>query len=286
MPPSTKRIRIVEVGPRDGLQDVKYVVSTRDKLHLISLLAKSGLSEIEATAFVSPKWVPQMADHHEVMRHAIRREGMILSALVPNERGARGAIKAGAQKLSVFTSASETFAKKNINSSIAQSIENFVPVARLAQENGLPLRGYISCAVHCPFEGAVPAAAVERVAQELRKIGCDEIAVADTIGHATPEEIKAMLEMILKDVPADIIAAHFHDAKGRALQNVDVALECGVTTFDAAIGGLGGCPYAPGAAGNVSTITLLRHLGLKGLYTGIAEAQVCEAENFVHAISA
>ena len=279
-----KKVTIVEVGPRDGLQNEKAVISTDEKLKLISLLAGAGLTRIEATAFVSPKWVPQMADHDDVMRRATRRNGLVLSALVPNEKGALSAINAGAQALAVFTSASETFAQKNINCTIEESIERFEPVLALAAQHGIPVRGYVSCAVDCPFEGPINPVSVRFVSERLVALGCREIAVADTIGHAPPERVDAMLAQVLKAIPADSTACHFHDTSGLALANVDIALGHGIRVFDSAVGGLGGCPYAPGAAGNLSTENLLRHFLSRGYNASINEGNLALAERFARAI--
>jgi hydroxymethylglutaryl-CoA lyase len=264
-----QNVTIVEVGPRDGLQNEKSIVSTDDKLRLIALLADAGFSRIEATAFVSPKWVPQMADHDVVMRGAVRRPGLTLSALVPNEQGALAAIKAGAQELAVFASASETFARKNTNCTIAESMERFRPVLALAASHGIAVRGYVSCAIECPYEGPIRPDIARAVAQQLRDIGCSEIAVADTIGRATPDTVEAMLTELLKSVPVAQLACHFHDTSGQALANVDVAVKHGIRVFDSAIGGLGGCPYAPGAAGNLASERLVRHLEALGFTTGV-----------------
>ncbi|CDX14113.1 Hydroxymethylglutaryl-CoA lyase, mitochondrial [Mesorhizobium plurifarium] len=263
------KVTIVEVGPRDGLQNEKRIVSTEDKLALIELLAQAGFSRIEATAFVSPKWVPQMADHDAVMRGIPRRSGLTLSALVPNEQGALAAIQAGARELAVFTSASETFAQKNINCSIAESLQRFRPVLALAAARDIAVRGYVSCAVECPYEGPIEPAAARSVSARLLDLGCSEIAIADTIGRATPERVEPMLAEVLQAVPRRQLACHFHDTSGLALSNVDVALGHGIRTFDSAIGGLGGCPYAPGAAGNLATERLLEHLDRHGHVHGI-----------------
>jgi hydroxymethylglutaryl-CoA lyase len=273
-----RKVSIVEVGPRDGLQNEKGVISTADKLELIRLLADAGLSRIEATAFVSPRWVPQMADHDEVMRRAARRPRLTLSALVPNEQGAIAAIAAGAQELAVFASASETFAQKNTNCTIAESIERFRRVLSLAREHGLRVRGYVSCAVHCPYEGPINPMAVRSVAERLNAIGCQEIAVADTIGTALPAEVHEMLSVICRAIAADRVACHFHDTHGRATDNVDIALAHGIRVFDSAIGGLGGCPYAPGAAGNLSTTTLAKHLTARGYDVALDLALLASAE--------
>jgi hydroxymethylglutaryl-CoA lyase len=277
-----ENVTIVEVGPRDGLQNEREIVATEDKLKLISLLGKTGLSRIEATAFVSPKWVPQMADHDAVMRGAERRNSLELSALVPNEKGALAAIDAGTQAMAVFASASESFAQKNTNCSIAESIARFEPVAALARAHNLPLRGYISCAVDCPYEGAVASDAVVNVANQLIALGCDEIAVSDTLGKASPAQVEVVLTKVLKSVPANQIACHFHDTSGQALANVDVALALGVRSFDSAVAGLGGCPYAPGATGNLATGTLVRHLKERGFECGVDLEALEEVERFVN----
>lgn len=271
-------VQIVEVGPRDGLQNEKALVSTQDKLRLIADLADSGFRRIEATAFVSPKWVPQMADHDAVMRQAERRPGLKLSALVPNEKGARAALQAGAQELAVFTSASETFSKRNTNCTIEESIARFVPVIAVAREHGVPVRGYVSCAIDCPYEGAIAPGAVAGVVARLRDLGCAEIAVADSIGRATPERVRDMVLAVLDEASSEILAGHFHDTAGLALANVDVAWELGIRVFDSAVGGLGGCPYAPGAAGNLATGALVTHLENKGIATGIDRRRIAEIE--------
>lgn len=275
-----EKITIVEVGPRDGLQNEKRIVSTGDKLALIELLADAGFRRIEATAFVSPKWVPQMADHDAVMRGIPIRPGLILSALVPNEHGALAAIEAGAQQLAVFASASETFARKNTNCTIAESMRRFEPVLALASTHGIDVRGYVSCAVECPYEGPIEPAAARSVSEQLLDLGCSEIAVADTIGRATPDKVDAMLAEVLKAVPARRVACHFHDTSGLALANVDVALGLGIRIFDSAIGGLGGCPYAPGAAGNVASERLVRHLEDVGFRTDVDPARMDVAADF------
>ena len=273
-----REVTIVEVGPRDGLQNETRIVPTDEKLALISLLAKAHLPRLEITAFVSPKWVPQMADHEEILARTPPQAGLIRSVLVPNERGALSALAIGVDEIAVFTSASETFAQKNINCSIAESIARFVPVAALAKEHGVRLRGYVSCTVECPFEGAIVPNAAADVATRLVDLGCAEISLADTIGRATPDGVKAMLAEVTGQLPADRLACHFHDTFGHALDNVDVALGHGIRVFDSAVGGLGGCPYAPGAAGNLSTMQLVKHLEEKGFATGIDIAALSQAE--------
>ncbi|MBX9459344.1 MAG: hydroxymethylglutaryl-CoA lyase [Rhizobium sp.] len=280
----TPDITIVEVGPRDGLQNEKRLVPTGDKLALIGLLRAAGLPRLEVTAFVSPKWVPQMADHEAVLRGTPPGEGLIRSVLVPNERGALAALAIGVEELAVFTSASETFARKNINCSIAESIERFEPVAKLARQHGVRLRGYVSCTVECPYEGAIDPEAAARVALALSDLGCVEISLADTIGRATPEGVDAMLSAVTAQLPAARLACHFHDTFGHALDNVDVALAHGIRVFDSAVGGLGGCPYAPGAAGNLSTLPLVRHVEANGFSTGVDIARLREAEVFADSL--
>lgn len=264
-----ERVTIVEVGPRDGLQNEKSAIATADKLALIGKLAEAGLSRIEATAFVSPRWVPQMADHEAVMRGLARRADVVFSALVPNEKGAEAALAAGAQALAVFTAASESFCRKNTNCTIAESIARFRPVIALAERAGVPVRGYVSCALDCPYEGAISSEAVAAVSAELLELGCNEIALSDTLGRGTPERTQAMVEAALMRAPAAMLAGHFHDTSGQAIANIEAAWQLGLRVFDGAVGGTGGCPYAPGAAGNLATERLAAHFAAKGIATGI-----------------
>jgi hydroxymethylglutaryl-CoA lyase len=274
-------IRIVEVGPRDGLQNEKTPIPTVEKIALITALADCGLQAIEATAFVSPRWVPQMADHDAVMRDAPRRSGLVLSALVPNEAGAKAALAAGAQELAVFASASESFAQKNTNCSIAESLARFEPVMTLARAHAIPVRGYISCSVHCPYEGAIHPDAVARVAVALQVLGCREMAISDTIGTAHPEEILRVLQTVLRDLDPSQLAGHYHDTNGRALANVKASMDMGLRVFDAAAGGLGGCPYAPGAAGNLRTGHLVSFLMEQGYKTPIDSQRLADVERHI-----
>lgn len=276
-------VTILEVGPRDGLQNEKVLIQTADKLHLIALLAAAGLRRIEATAFVSPKWVPQMADHAEVMK-ALPKGGVVYSALVPNAQGAEAALAAGAQALAVFTAASESFSRENTNCSIEEGIARFEPVARLAKAAGVPLRGYISCCLDCPFEGEIAPDAVGEVAHRLGDIGCDEIAISDTLGRGTPERTARAFEAVLAHLPAATLAGHFHDTFGHAIENVQAAYDLGVRVFDGAAGGLGGCPYAPGAAGNLATEKLLAHFSARGIQTGIDAAALQRAAAFAQGL--
>ncbi len=279
-------VTIVEVGPRDGLQNEKRIVATEEKLELISFLLAAGLTRLEVTAFVSPKWVPQMADHEAVLRGTSPAEGLVRSVLVPNERGTHAALEIGVEELAIFTSASESFARKNINCSIDESIKRFQPVADLARNSGVRLRGYVSCAVECPYEGAVAPHAVADIANTLADLGCTEVSLADTIGRASPDSVYKMLSAVGRKLKPQQLACHFHDTYGRALENIDVALEHGIRVFDSAIGGLGGCPYAPGAAGNLSTLLLVNHLENKGYSTDLDIAALERAEELATKIRA
>lgn len=263
------RVRIVEVGPRDGLQNEPAQVPAAEKIAFVELLAAAGLPEIEVTSFVSPRAVPQMADAEEVLRGITRRAGVRYSALVPNERGLERALAAGAGGVSVFTAASESFNRRNINASIAESIDRFLPVAAGARAAGIPLRGYISTAFVCPFEGKVEPAAVVEVVQRLLDFGVEEVSIGDTIGAAVPAEVDRLLDALLPLVPAHRIALHLHDTRGTALANVLLALQRGIATFDTSAGGLGGCPFAPGATGNLATEDLLYLLDGLGIETGV-----------------
>jgi hydroxymethylglutaryl-CoA lyase len=278
------RVRLVEVGPRDGLQNEAAIVPTEVKLELIRLLAESGLSHIEATAFVSPKRVPQMADHAAVMRGVPRRPGLIYSALTPNLTGFEAAMAAGADEVAVFGAASESFSQHNIHCSIAESLRRFDEVMRAARECALPVRGYVSCVLGCPYEGAIAPSAVAAVAGALHEMGCHEISLGDTIGVGTPGLTTAMLAAVASRVPVARLAGHFHDTYGQALANVYAALQCGVAVFDASVAGLGGCPYAPGASGNLATEDLLYMLDGLDIATGVrldgllaADRYICEA---------
>ena len=257
-------VRIVEVGPRDGLQNESRPIPTEAKVAFIDALSEAGYEEIEATAFVSPERIPQLADAEEVLRRIRRREGVVYSALVPNERGLDRALEARVGKIAVFTAASETFNRKNINATIAESIERFRPVVARAREAHLPVRGYVSTAFWCPYEGRIEPAAVAPVAQALLDLGVEEISIGDTIGKAIPEEVHALLDVLLDVAPQDALAMHFHDTYGTAVANALAAWERGITTFDASAGGVGGCPYAPGAAGTVATEDLLWALTRSG----------------------
>jgi hydroxymethylglutaryl-CoA lyase len=263
------RVRIVEVGPRDGLQNEKGEVPTAVKLELIERLADAGLRAIEATAFVSPKWIPQMADHTEVLERIRRRPGVAYPVLTPNLKGFEAARAAGATEVAVFGAASEAFSRKNINCSIAESLDRFRLVVQSALKENIRVRGYISCVVGCPYEGNVEPAKVAEVAGALYDMGCYEISLGDTIGVGTPRKTQAMIEACAKRVPAEKLAGHYHDTYGQALANIYASMELGVATFDSSVAGLGGCPYAKGASGNVATEDVVYMMQGLGIETGI-----------------
>ncbi len=279
-------VEIFEVGPRDGLQNEARKIPTAEKVALIDLLGAAGFRRIEAASFVSPRRVPQMADGAEVLAAIVRAPGVRYAALTPNMMGYQRARAARADEVAIFASASEGFSRANLNATIGESLARFVPVAEAAKTDGVPLRGYVSCAVECPYDGPVAPGEVARVAARLRDLGCYEISLGDTIGRATPEGVDAMLASVLDEVPAARLAGHFHDTDGRALDNVEVALERGLRVFDAAVGGLGGCPYAPGAAGNVATETLADRLAALGHETGLDRSMIAEAAAMARAMRA
>lgn len=274
-------VNIVEVGPRDGLQNEKQFVPTDTKLAFIGKLADAGLTTIEATAFVSPKWVPQMADHAVLMRDLQRRPGVRYPVLVPNLQGYAAARAAGATEVAVFGAASEAFSQKNINCSIEQSIARFAEVIAAAKADGIAVRGYVSCVLGCPYQGEVPLADVARVSQALYDLGCYQVSLGDTIGVGTPEKARRMLEAVARHVPVDKLAAHFHDTWGMAIANLYAVLEMGVATVDSAVSGLGGCPYAKGASGNVATEDVAYLLQGLGIDTGIDLDKLAAAGRFI-----
>lgn len=260
------RVKIVEVGPRDGLQNERAAVDTATRIALIDKLSECGLPVIEAGSFVSARWVPQMADAAEVLVGIARKPGVTYSVLTPNLKGFEAARAAGATEVAVFASASETFSQRNINCSIAESLDRFRPLIESAGRHGIAVRGYVSCVLGCPYEGSIAIDAVVRVASELFAMGCYEISLGDTIGVGTPGKARSMIEAVARHVPIERLAAHFHDTYGQALANVYAVLALGVATVDASVGGLGGCPFAPGAAGNVATedvVYLLNGLGIR-----------------------
>lgn len=277
-------VEIFEVGPRDGLQNETRLIPTPDKVALVNCLSRAGFRRIEVASFVSPKWVPQMADSTDVLAQIARADGVRYAALVPNMRGFEAARNARADEVAIFGSASEGFSRANLNCSVSESLERFAPVAKAALGAGIPVRGYVSCVTDCPFDGPVPADDVVRVVAALRDMGCYEISLGDTLGRATPERIAAMLDAVLREMPADRLAGHFHDTAGRALENIDVSLEAGLRVFDAAVGGLGGCPYAPGASGNVATEAVHDWLVARGWDTGLDRDMLQDAARMAHSM--
>jgi len=278
------RVRIVEVGPRDGLQNEKEEVPTAVKLELIERLADAGLATVEATAFVSPKWIPQMADHTEVLERIRRKPGVSYPVLTPNLKGFEAARAAGATEVAIFGAASEAFSKKNINCSIAESLERFRPVVEIASREKIRVRGYISCVAGCPYEGEVQPQKVAEVAAALYGMGCYEISLGDTIGVGTPGRIRSMIEACATRVPVDRLAGHYHDTYGQALANIYASMELGVATFDSSVAGLGGCPYARGASGNVATEDVVYMLHGLGIETGIDLEKVVDTGVWISSI--
>ncbi len=274
-------VTLYEVGPRDGLQNEPGFVPTPDKIALIDLLSRTGLTRIEAASFVSPKWVPQMADAAEVMAGIHRAPGIRYAALTPNLKGFESAKAAGADEVAIFASASEGFSARNINCSIAESLERFAPVAGAARAAGIALRGYVSCVIECPYDGPIAPEAVAFVTRALLGMGCHEVSLGDTIGRGTPRTVGKLLAHLTAEFAPACLAGHFHDTGGNALANVETALGYGLRVFDSAIGGLGGCPYAPGARGNVSTLPLARMLAGAGWDTGLDLEALDRAEAFM-----
>jgi hydroxymethylglutaryl-CoA lyase len=276
-----KRVKIVEVGPRDGLQNEQAIVPTEVKIELINRLSATGLSVIESTSFVSPKWVPQMADNSEVMAGITRRPGVSYPALVPGMQGFEAAVAAGVEEIAVFGAASEAFSQRNINCSIAQSLERFAPVIAAAKLRKIKVRGYVSCVLGCPYQGDVAPEAVAEVAHTLLKMGCYEISLGDTIGFATPAKAQAMVRKVAARVPRWRLAVHFHDTYGQALANILAVLDLGISVVDSSVAGLGGCPYAKGAAGNVASEDLLCMLNGLGIETGVDLAELIAAGLYI-----
>jgi len=273
--------RIVDVGPRDGLQNEKTIVPAAVKIALIERLADAGLKSVEATSFVSPKWVPQMADATEVLKGIRRREGVSYPVLTPNLKGFDAAIEAGAQEVAIFAAASEAFSEKNINCSIVESIKRFEPVVAAAQAMEIKVRGYVSCVVGCPYEGEVSPKKVAEVAKALRDLGCYEISLGDTIGVGTPGSVTRMLDVVGRALPIKQLAGHFHDTYGMAIANIHAALQFGINTFDSSVAGLGGCPYAKGASGNVASEDVVYLLNGLGIETGIDLEALVDAGAFI-----
>jgi isopropylmalate/homocitrate/citramalate synthase len=276
-----KSVRMVEVGPRDGLQNEMKPVPAATKIALIDKLSASGLAVIEAGAFVSPKWVPQMADSAEVLAGIRRLPGRRYPVLVPNLKGYEAARAAKVDEIAVFAAASESFSQKNINCSIAESIERFRPVAEAARRDGVRIRGYVSCVLGCPYEGEIAPGKVAAVSKALRDLGCEEVSLGDTIGVGTPAKAQVMIEAVAAEMPRERLAVHFHDTYGQALANILAALELGVSVVDSAVAGLGGCPYAPGASGNVASEDVLYMLRGLDIETGVDLDRLAEAGSFI-----
>ena len=276
-----QRVKIIEVGPRDGLQNEAQPVATSTKVEFINRLVEAGCSYLEVGAFVSPKWVPQMADTSEVLTALKKRAGVTYAALVPNMHGLEAALEAGLEEVSIFTAASETFSRENTNASIDESFERFKNVAVVALKQGLRIRGYVSTVLGCPYEGEIAPEKVADVAERLIALGCYEISLGDTIGVGTPDTARQMVEKVTERVPVDKLALHFHDTYGQALANIYACLELGVSVVDSSVAGLGGCPYAPGASGNVATEDVVYMLDGMGIETGINLQKLAEAGWFV-----
>jgi hydroxymethylglutaryl-CoA lyase len=275
------QVKVVEVGPRDGLQNEKVTIPTHVKVAYITALGDAGLRVIEAGAFVSPKWVPQMADSGEVYREIPKDPGVEYPVLVPNLRGLERAIEAGVRSIAIFTAASDTFNQRNINMSIDDSFVNYAPVVARAREEGMRVRGYVSTAFGCPYEGDVPPEKVLEVSARLLDLGCYEVSVGDTIGVGTPMQVQGVVGVLLQVIPASKLAMHFHDTRGTALANTVAALEMSIATFDASSGGLGGCPYAPGASGNLATEDLVYMLEKMGIDTGVDLNRLVQASTII-----
>lgn len=275
------QVRIVEVGPRDGLQNEKQVVPTATKVELIARLGRAGLKAIEATSFVSPKWVPQMGDNAEVMARIERLPGVGYPVLTPNLKGFEAALAAGATEVAVFGAASESFSQRNINCSIAESLARFEPVMAAAREAGVKVRGYVSCVLGCPYEGEIRPEATAEVAGALFEMGCYEVSLGETIGVGTPGKTRRMIEAVARRVPVSALAGHYHDTYGMAVANIYASLEMGMAVFDASVSGLGGCPYAQGAAGNVATEDVVFLMGGLGIETGVNLDRLVECSRWI-----
>lgn len=278
-------VEIFEVGPRDGLQNEAAAVTTADKIHLTNLLSNCGFRRIEIGSFVSPKWVPKMADSVDVFAGIDRVSGISYAALTPNMQGFDGAVRAKADEIAIFASASEGFSKANINCTIDESLDRFAPVSEAANAAGIPMRGYVSCVTDCPYDGAVEPSAVARVVRALLDMGAYEVSLGDTVGQGTPESVQAMLEAVLQVAEPGQLAGHFHDTGGQALNNIETSIGLGLRVFDSSIAGLGGCPYAPGASGNVATENVINMLNEKGFETGLDLEKINQASDYAKKIT-
>jgi hydroxymethylglutaryl-CoA lyase len=276
-----KTVKLVEVSPRDGLQNEEQIVPTAIKLEFIELLAASGLSVIEATSFVSPKWVPQLADHEKLFQDLAKKPGVAYPVLIPNLSGLKKAITCGVKEIAVFTTPSEQFSQHNTNCSVSESMARIAELMPLAKQHDIRVRGYLSCVLGCPYEGEIDSAAVARLADELLKLGCYEISLGDTIGVGTPGKTKILIEILTKSIPVEKLAVHFHDTYGQALANIYAALECGINVIDSSVAGLGGCPYADGASGNVASEDVLYMLNGLGIKTEVDLEKLIKAGRFI-----
>ena len=279
-----KKISIFEVGPRDGLQNIKNEIPINKKIDLIDILSTTGIKKIECGSFVSAKWVPQMKGTDQIFQEIFRKEGVKYTALTPNVKGFENAVNAKVDEIAVFAAASETFSKKNVNCSIEESLERFQVIFKQANEKKIPVRGYVSCIVECPYEGTVSPGKVLKVASRLLDMGCYEVSLGDTIGKGTPKTIEELLKVLCAELNQDKLAGHFHDTSDTAIRNVEMGLKYGIKTFDSAIGGLGGCPYAPGAKGNLDTHSLIKAFGIKSFSESIDLDKIKFAEKYLDKI--
>ena len=277
-------IEIFEVGPRDGLQNESKIIDTESKITLVNLLSECGLPKIEVSSFVSSKWVPQLADAASVFKKIIRKQNVKYAALTPNLEGFKNATLVNVDEVAIFAAASETFSKKNINCSIEESITRFHPLMKEAKRLGISVRGYISCITDCPYEGEINPSMVLHIAKQFKEMGCYQISLGDTIGNSTPTSLSKLYRMLFSELPETFFAGHFHDTKGRALDNVELSLENGIKTFDSSIAGLGGCPYAPGASGNVSTEKIIKFIETMGYHTKARLDKIKKASDFAKSL--
>lgn len=276
-----KKISIFEVGPRDGLQNIKNEIPINRKIELIDILSTTGIKKIECGSFVSAKWVPQMRGTDQIFQEILRKDGVKYTALTPNLKGFENAMSVKVDEIAVFAAASETFSQKNVNCSIAESLERFEDIFKKARQKKIPVRGYVSCIVECPYEGKVKPEKVLEVTSRLLDMGCYEVSLGDTIGKGTPKTVETLLKVICENLHAQQLAGHFHDTSDTAIKNVEIALKYGITTFDTAIGGLGGCPYAPGAKGNLSTVQLINAIGINSFIGALDLEKLLYAEKYL-----
>ena len=276
-----KKISIFEVGPRDGLQNIKNEIPINRKIDLIDILSATGITKIECGSFVSAKWVPQMKDTEKIFQKIRRKDGVKYTALTPNLKGLENALDAQVDEVAVFAAASETFSQKNVNCSITESLERFEDIFKKAGQKKIPVRGYVSCIVECPYEGKVMPDKVLEVTSRLIDMGCYEVSLGDTIGKGTPKTVETLLKVICENLKVEQLAGHFHDSSDTAIKNVEVGLKYGITTFDTAIGGLGGCPYAPGAKGNLSTVKLINAFGINSFIGALDLEKLLYAEKYL-----